>query len=152
MSKIEMKAMEQRQRCWDVLLAASLAHRLPLSLSELAVLVPWSGETDPYMVVRECESFLTTEGETVKVSHKSATDYLKNHQSTLCNGAVQGHTDIVGRSITAMSLLKRDIYGLRHWGFKSKDTRPPKQDSLASIWYSCVFWLQYRISSTGLRI
>jgi hypothetical protein len=32
MSKIEMKAMEQRQRCWDVLLAVSLALRLPLSL------------------------------------------------------------------------------------------------------------------------
>jgi hypothetical protein len=133
--------------CWLSLLR--IAFR---SLSELAVLVPWSGETDPYMVVRECESFLTTEWETVNVSHKSATDYLRNDQSTLCSGAVQRHTDIVRRSITAMSLLKRDIYGLRQWGSKSKDTRPPKQDPLAPIRYTCVFWLQHRISSTGLRV
>jgi hypothetical protein len=43
-----------------------------------------------------------------------------------------------------MSLrLERDIYGLRYYGLKSKDIIPPKQDPLAPIQYSCVFWLDH---------
>jgi hypothetical protein len=69
MTRIEKEETKYRQHCWDILMAASLAYR-PLSLSELAVLVPWSAKSDPYTIAKKCDSFLTTKEETVNLSHK----------------------------------------------------------------------------------
>jgi hypothetical protein len=149
MDRIEKMEMEEQQYCCDVLMAASLAYRLPLSLSELSALVPWSAETDPYTYVQECHSFLTIETdavhnvETVSVIHKSAKDYLENHQDRLRRGTVQGHADIVKHSIDAMLSSTNDIFDLERWGHKSKDITPLESDRVAPIQYSCVFWLDH---------
>lgn len=154
MTRIVEGNAERRQHCMDVLLGTSLAYR-PLSLSELAVLVPWSAMAPPKkkveiirVVQKECASFLTQTKETVNLVHKSAKEYLvhylEEHQSDLGGGAAQKHADIVRRSIDAMSkTLKTDVYDLGHWDISSKDIKPPGQDPLAPIQYACVFWLDH---------
>jgi hypothetical protein len=99
------------------------------------------------------QQFLTTEKDTVYLIHQSAKEHLEkdlenlneNQKSNLQpGGTVQGHVDITERSIGAMrSIIKRDIYGLRHWGIKSEDIAPPDPDPLAHIQSSCVFWLDH---------
>jgi hypothetical protein len=143
MTRIENEK-KHPQHCKDVLVATFLAYR-PLSLSELAVLIPWSKETDPYMIVEECESFLTIREETVSLIHKSAKDYLEaNYTSRLQQGGpIQGHIDISKRSIDAMSKLRKNIYTLPHLGSESKDITVPSPDPLEGLQYSCVYWVQH---------
>jgi hypothetical protein len=132
------------QHCRDVLVATSLAYR-PLTLSELAVLVPLSEETDLYTIVDECDSFLTIreETETVSLIHKSAKDYLINYQSKLQGGVAQGHADISNRSISAMSKLRKNIYALPHLSSKSAEITVPRPDPLEGLQYSCVYWARH---------
>jgi hypothetical protein len=137
MTRIEKGSKDNRQRCKNVLVATVLALQL-LSLSELEVLagLPLGSSRT---IVKKCGSFLTTKGGKVSLIHQSAKDYLENHQSRLQGWAIQGHTDIIKRSIGAMSTL----YDLRRCGFESKDVTPLEQDSLAPIQYSCIFWLDH---------
>lgn len=143
-TRIEKVRMKYQQYCWDFLMVISLARRLPLSLSELAPLVPLSPGTVPRLIIKECGSFLTIEEELVNVTHKSAKDYLENERLRLCGKAIiQGHADIVRCSIDAMSTLTKNIYHLEHQGIESKDITPPELDPLAPIQYFCVFWLDH---------
>ena len=138
--------------CKQVLAVTAFARR-SLSLLELGVLAGLPPGMAPGTIVRKCGSFLITKEETVTLIHKSAKDYLENHQSTLPGGAFQAHEDIIIRSINSMSTLKRssseelvlqrDIYDLANWGIMSKDIIPPALDPLAPIQYSCVFWLDH---------
>jgi hypothetical protein len=145
MDRIENAETKHLQHCKDVLVATSLAYR-PLSLSELAVLVPWSEEIDPCTIIEECESLLTIREETVSLIHKSAKDYLEaNYTSRLQHGgAVQGHSDISRRSIIAMSKLrKKNIYDLPHPSSELADIMIPTPDPLEGLRYSCVYWVQH---------
>jgi NACHT domain len=138
-----LEKTEYPKYCKDILVAASLTYR-PLSLSELAVLFPWSDETDPYTIVEEFESFLTITEETVSLNHKSAKDYMIEYQSKLQGGIFQGHADISRRSIDAMSKgLKKNIYPLPNVGLTMEDITAPSTDPLEGLQYSCVYWVQH---------
>ncbi|KAK5989962.1 Vegetative incompatibility protein HET-E-1 [Cladobotryum mycophilum] len=129
----------------DVLVATSLAYR-PLSLPELSVLAGLSTDVDVKIIVEECGSFLTISGETVYLIHQSAKDYLSaNHGTKLQQGGVaQGHDYIYRRSIEGLSkVLRKNIYNLSDFGPVSKDLRPPNPNPLASIQYSCIFWIDH---------
>jgi hypothetical protein len=149
MTRIEDQNEANQRRCKDALIASTLAY-LPLSLSELEVLAALPPGS-PQKIVKKCGSFLTTNKGMVSRIHQSAKDYLRedlkrmdlNHKSRLqMGGAAQGHAGIAKRSIDAMSKqLKKNIYGLRHYGFELKDIIPPDPDPLAPVRYSCVFWL-----------
>lgn len=147
MKIIEAEETEHLQRCRDVLVATFLAYR-PLSLDELAGLVPWSADTDPFTIVQKCRSFLTITEETVNPIHQSAKDYLKkNFDSIQLGGLAQGHTDIAKRSIDTMSsILRQNMYNL-DFGFKLM--APPDSDPLIPIRYSCVFWADHLCSMNG---
>jgi N-terminal domain of NWD NACHT-NTPase/NACHT domain len=151
---IIIKNMEtkHRQQCRDVLEVISLAYR-PLSLSELAVLVPWSEEIDPGTIVEECDSFLTIRKEMVSPNHKSVKDYMMNHLSKLQGGVAQRHADISRCSIDVMlQRLKKNIYNLPHVGFNSEDITIPSPDPLEGLRYCCVYWVQHlQKSSPQLR-
>jgi hypothetical protein len=148
-ARIENVEVITPQDCKKVLVAISLAYR-PLILSELAVLSGLPPEITQ-TAVEESGSFLTTTEETVSLIHQSAKEYLekdlkKNDESRLLQPGwiARGHADITERSIDAMSaILKRDIYGLQHYGLESEDRRPPEQNPLAPVQYSCVFWLDH---------
>lgn len=142
MSILEREEREYLNHCQDVLVTVSHTHRA-LSLTELTALVPWSDDTDPSMIVEKCRSFITETGETILVNHKSAKDYLVGIMSRLRGGAIQGHAEIATLSIEAMKLrLKRNIYGLRY-ASNPVDILPPDPDPLASVAYSCEFWMDH---------
>ncbi|KAL5344303.1 hypothetical protein ACLOAV_010732 [Pseudogymnoascus australis] len=142
MTRIEKVEMINPQDCKKVLVAISLAYR-PLTLSELAELTRLPSEMTQ-TVVEECGSYLIIRKETVSPIHKSAKDYLMNHQSRLQGGNIQGHVDITRRLIHTMSQrLKRNICSTRHYGPESKDITAPNLDPLAPIRYSCVFLLDH---------
>jgi hypothetical protein len=152
MTRIEKGLRSDPKYCKEVLAATAFARR-PLSLPELGVLADLPPNMAPQTIVMKCGSFLTTKEETVKLIYKSAKDYLEEYQSTLRGGAFQAHADIIKRSINSMStlkrnsseelILKRNIYDLSHWGFKSKAIISPDPDPLAPMQYSCVFWLDH---------
>ncbi|KAL5344830.1 hypothetical protein ACLOAV_010227 [Pseudogymnoascus australis] len=143
MIRIEDGNEQNRQRCKNVLVASSLALR-PLSLSELAVLAGLLPKMNTETIVKKCGSFLIIRKEMVYPIHKSAKDYLMDHQSRLQGGTIQGHVDITRRSIDTMSQrLKRNIYSTQHYGPESKDKTAPNPDPLAPIRYSCVFLLDH---------
>jgi hypothetical protein len=98
--------------------------------------------------VQLCGSFLAVREETVYLIHQSAKDYLdKNFEDRLeLSGTAQGHADIGRQSINAMSRhLKQNIYSLDN-DFKPENMRPPQPDPLASIRYSCIFWVDHLIA------
>jgi hypothetical protein len=144
MTRIESAKTKHPQHCKDVLEAIFLAYR-PLSLSELAVLVPWSEETDPQTIVGECESFLSIREETVSLIHKSAKDYLEaNYTSRLQHGGtIQGHANIARRSIDVMSKLRKNIYALAQPGSILNDITVPIPDPLEGLRYCCIYWIQH---------
>jgi hypothetical protein len=102
-------------------------------------------ETVPATIVRKCGSFLVVQDETVYLIHQSAKDYFQeNYESRLRpTGMSQGHEDLAMRSIQALSSdLRQNMYNL-DYGFKPENISPPDPDPLASIRYSCVFWVDH---------
>lgn len=143
MDKIEKGMRKDCEYCKNVLVAATLAFR-PLALSELRVLAQLPGNSTA-TIIQKCGSFLTVQDETVYLIHQSANDYLQeNYESKLrVTGMSQGHEDIALYSIKAMSLdLRQNMYNL-DYGLKPENMRPPNPDLLASIRYSCVFWVDH---------
>jgi hypothetical protein len=145
MRRIEENDLESRQHCFDLLMVSSLAYCLPLSLSELNALIPWSDKKDPYKYLLKCDSFLTIEHdqETVDMIHKSAKDYLVKHHDKLRGGTVQGHADIARHSICMMSSPENDIFCLKRWVTNSTPMAPLEGSRLVPIKYPCVFWLDH---------
>ncbi|KAM0520629.1 hypothetical protein ACHAPE_003026 [Trichoderma viride] len=143
MHKIERGLRKDCEYCKNVLVAATLAFR-PLTLSELRVLAQLP-DTVPATIVRKCGSFLVVQDETVYLIHQSAKDYFQEiYESRLRpTGMSQGHEDLAMCSIQAMSSdLRRNMYNL-DYGFKPENISPPDPDPLASIRYSCVFWVDH---------
>ncbi|KAH7111543.1 NACHT domain-containing protein [Dactylonectria macrodidyma] len=150
--------------CKEILALASVVYR-PITLEELKVLVE-SLEEDDYgdlpKIIGSCGSFLTLREGFVYFVHQSAKDYLLNkasHQILPFSSTYQ-HQTIFSRSLGAMSdILRRDIYSLGTPGFSIDKVLPPDPDPLASIRYSCVYWvdhfedwkLQAKISDNGLQ-
>ena len=142
MTRIEN--MSDPEHCRDVLVATSLAYR-PLSIPELTVLSGLPANVDLPTIVEECCSFLKITDGTVHLIHQSAKDYLdQNHESKLQQRATQGHTDLSRRSIFALSTtLRKNIYDLPDPGFNPQNLSPLNDDPLASVRYSCVFWVDH---------
>lgn len=58
------------------------------------------------------------------------------------------HRQIFSRSVEAMSqTLKRDIYKLHDPGVYIKDVNPPIPNPLATIRYSCLYWVHHLVDS-----
>ncbi len=147
MARVDEEKEWNRQRCKNVLAATFLAYRPP-SLSELVVVAGLPAKINPRTIVDRCGSFLTIKDETVYLIHQSAKDYLGDNYTTKLQplGVVQGHAEIVRRSIDAMSsMLRRNMYNL-DLGFKPENMTPPDPDPLAPIRYSCVFWADHLCS------
>lgn len=80
--------------CKDVLVLTSYACR-PISTAEVALLMPWSHNTNLDEVIEDCSAFLTESNGFIKLNHKSAGDYLNVVRSSrLQGGNIQGNEDI----------------------------------------------------------
>ncbi|KAK4103749.1 hypothetical protein N658DRAFT_484613 [Parathielavia hyrcaniae] len=147
--------------CQHVLLVATLAYR-PLQLLELGVVAGLpdaisSNAENIRKIINKSGSFLTVSDETVSFVHQSAKDYLVSNASTIFpSGLAVGHCDIFQRSLDAMTRpysgrtsLQRDIYGLSHPGTLIDNVQVPNPDPLASIRYSCEFWVDHLCFANG---
>ncbi|PNP53257.1 hypothetical protein FNYG_15766 [Fusarium nygamai] len=134
--------------CREVLAIASVVYR-PITLDELKVLVESLEDFDWYEleeIIRACGSFLTLREGVIYFVHQSAKDFLLNKafDQILPSGAADQHHAIFSRSLEALSeTLERDVYELGVPGFPIDQVSPPEPDPLASIRYSCVFWVDH---------
>jgi hypothetical protein len=101
-------------------------------------------------IVAKCGSFLTVRDDQIYLVHQSAKDYLSDQASALlfpC-GAAMTHHDISNRSLKLLSdKLRRDVYGLRAPGFPIDQVSVPDPDPLATVRYSCVYWVDHLFDS-----
>ncbi|CAG8089703.1 unnamed protein product [Penicillium salamii] len=156
MEKINSEGQQTAQFCKNVLVATCLANR-PLSADELGVCAGLPIQVPASEIVVKCGSFLRTRenDHTVYPLHQSVRDYLETSYMAgyLKDGPSQGHLEIFQRSIEKMSsILRVNMYGLP-FDTLSEDVEPPSEDCLASIRYSCVYWVDHlcAIGSQSLR-
>ncbi|KAK4170971.1 hypothetical protein QBC36DRAFT_250422 [Triangularia setosa] len=164
---------EDAELCKQIL-AVAAAVRRPISLDELASLIeiPDGFSDDPESlekIVKLCGSFLIIRERTVYFVHQSAKDFLLGKASDKAsNKASQeafklifpaGIEDvsyiIFWRSLNIMSeKLRRDMYCLNAPGFLIDNIRAPDPDPLATVRYSCIYWIDHLrdlVSSTSSK-
>ncbi|KEY75048.1 hypothetical protein S7711_09655 [Stachybotrys chartarum IBT 7711] len=134
--------------CRHILSTVAAAYR-PLRLEELGQLsgLPSSIQksTDHISKITSmCGSFLTIRDNVVYIIHQSAKDFLFSSPFLFPSGITHQHHALFSRSLGALSeTLRRDIYNLSVPGFLIDQVSPPDPDPLASIRYSCVFWVDH---------
>ncbi|WPJ60807.1 hypothetical protein SMAC4_13298 [Sordaria macrospora] len=167
MKQIIISLLRDSGLCKDILAVTAIVHR-PISLHELATLIklPNNIRNNPEFleaIIGLCGSFLTLRDQTVYFVHQSAKDFLLGNASDKAgNQALEtfkwifpsGKEDvnytIFSRSLDAMSTtLRRDIYGLRAPGFPSDKVQVPDPDPLATVRYSCVYWVDHLCDSVS---
>ncbi|KAK0720354.1 hypothetical protein B0H67DRAFT_599864 [Lasiosphaeris hirsuta] len=148
--------------CRQILSVAIVAYR-PLHLAEIGALsglpeqITKSTE-NVRKIVAKCRSFLTVRDDRIYLVHQSAKDYLSDRASTLLfpHGVAMAHRNILDRSMKLLSKkLQYDIYGLYEPGFPIDQVHTPDPDPLATVRYSCVYWVNHlfdSISSTNTNL
>ncbi|KAN0086965.1 hypothetical protein V8E54_000653 [Elaphomyces granulatus] len=146
MKHIQQLQSRYSRRCLRVLSAATLAYQ-PLHLREIHVvagLVTVRSLEDVERIINMCGSFLTIRDNHVYFIHQSAKDYLTTNAPAIIfpAGHERIHYEMFSWSLDALSkTLRRNIYNLQDPGGMVKDV--PDPDPLASIRYSCVFWVDH---------
>ncbi|KAF3402610.1 hypothetical protein DPV78_003938 [Talaromyces pinophilus] len=134
--------------CKEILAIVSIVYR-PITLEELKSLVQSLEEFDSddlEKVVALCGSFLTIKNGVVLFVHQSAKDYLLDEavDEIFPSGIAHQHHVVFSRSLDVISRsLRRDIYDLRKPGVLIEEVVTPDPDPLASVRYSCVFWVDH---------
>ncbi|KXH31971.1 hypothetical protein CSIM01_02523 [Colletotrichum simmondsii] len=139
--------------CKDVLAVTSILERSVTSL-ELCSIMGLSQHFDGKVetlqdAVRCCGSFLSLRDGTIYFVHQSARDFLLDKKedifANLFPAGVEGmHWAVCLRSLGAISkVIRRNIYELEDVGIAQKDIIMPKPNPLASIAYSCAFWMKH---------
>ncbi|PQE26677.1 hypothetical protein CJF30_00011108 [Rutstroemia sp. NJR-2017a BBW] len=138
---------EYAELCKNILAVVSAVYR-PVTLDELVAFVDMpDGVAGDYEALSEiislCGSFLTLRERTVSFVHQSAKDFLigkASKDSTIENV----HSSIFSRSLQALSCtLRRDVYSLRAPGISIDQVKPPVPDPLATVRYSCLYWVDH---------
>ena len=136
--------------CKQILAFVAIVYR-PITLNELTSFAKLpNGAPDDLKswteVIGLCGSFLTIRDGTVYFVHQSAKDFLlkKASDEIFPSGLEKVHYAIFSRSLEVMSMtLRRDIYSLGAPGFSIDNVKPPNPDPLATVRYSCVFWVDH---------
>ncbi|WPJ66240.1 hypothetical protein SMAC4_12890 [Sordaria macrospora] len=167
----DMSQFHESGYCKHILAVVAIVRR-PISLQELTSLAELPNTICNDLeslkdIIGLCGSFLTLRDQTVYFVHQSAQDFLlsnvsdkagnRNSQETFDWIFPKGKEDmnytIFSRSLNAMSTtLRRDIYGLSAPGFPRDKVEVPDPDPLATVRYSCVYWVDHLcdlISSTN---
>ncbi|KAL2146102.1 hypothetical protein VTI28DRAFT_5195 [Corynascus sepedonium] len=136
--------------CWRILSTATVAYR-PLYLVEAGALSGLPEEVlksveNVKSIAAKCGSFLTIQDDQLYLIHQSIKEYLSKRASNLlfpC-GVRMAHHDILIRSLQLMSgNLRRDIYDLGAPGFPIEKVRTPDSGLLATMQYSCIYWVDH---------
>ncbi|KAF6527753.1 hypothetical protein HZS61_008055 [Fusarium oxysporum f. sp. conglutinans] len=134
--------------CKQILAIASVVYS-PVTLKELISLVESLEEFDQdelKEIIGSCGSFLTLQKGVIYFVHQSAKEYLLDKASNqiVPSGTAYQHHTIFSRSLLVMSRsLRRDMYDLHHPGTSIDDIRQPEPNPLASVRYSCLYWVDH---------
>lgn len=134
--------------CREILALVLVVYR-PVTLNELKGLVRSVKDLDQneiHRIVASCGSFLTLREGVVYFIHQSAKDFLleKAANKILNSGIKDQHFIIFTDSLNLFgNTLRRDIYDLRNPGFPVSKVETPSPDPLASMRYSCVYWVDH---------
>ncbi|KAK4652678.1 HNWD NOD-like receptor pc3 [Podospora pseudocomata] len=136
--------------CRRILSVVTVAYR-PLHLDEIGGLSGLPEQIaktteNVHKIVAKCGSFLTVRDNQIYLVHQSAKDYLSDKASPLLfpSGVAMTHHHISDRSLKLLSdKLQRDVYGLCAPGFSIDHVRVPDPDPLATVRYSCVYWVDH---------
>jgi hypothetical protein len=148
--------------CRRILSTATIAYR-PLHLAEIGALsglpeqITKSTENVKRTVAR-CGSFLAVRDNQIYLIHQSAKDFLLDRDAEQAppapfnwvspRGMEDVHYIIFSKSLNTMStVLQRDMYGLKAPGFPIDKVQTPYSDPLATVRYSCVFWVNHLCDS-----
>ncbi|KAK8905635.1 hypothetical protein QC760_005557 [Botrytis cinerea] len=141
---------EDAELCISILAVVSAVYR-PVTLDELVALVDMpDGVASDYEALSEiigsCGSFLTLRERTIFFVHQSAKDFLikKASKDIFLPTKENVHSRIFSRSLQVMlPILRRDIYNLRAPGISIDQIKPPVPDPLATVRYSCLYWVDH---------
>ncbi|KAI5861008.1 WD40-repeat-containing domain protein [Durotheca rogersii] len=134
--------------CNEILAVTSVVYR-PLTLDELIAFI---GDLQRFdrdeveEIIESCGSFLTLRDGIVSFVHQSAKDYLIENvrDQVLPFGIEHQHSEVFSRSLKLLSgTLKRDVYGLWRPGCLIDEVSIPDPDPLATVRYSCIFWVDH---------
>ena len=136
--------------CKRVLALIAIVYR-PITLEELTSLIKMHEYmADDLESLREiiglCGSFLTIRQNTIYFVHQSAKDFLvtKSFDDIFPSGEEEVHYEIFSRSLQVLSkTLRRDMYSLGALGYPAEQVRLPDPDPLASLRYSCIYWIDH---------
>nr|CEG04908.1 unnamed protein product [Fusarium clavum] len=142
--------------CKQILATASVVYR-PVTLKEPASLIESLQEFDDDLdeIIGSCGSFLTLKEGVVSFVHQSAKDFLlkQSFEQILPAGIAHQHHVIFSRSLDILSrTLKRDMYRLQVPGFPIDQISRPDPDPLASVQYSCIYWVDHLCDSNSVQI
>ncbi|KAK3348796.1 beta transducin-like protein HET-E2C [Lasiosphaeria hispida] len=149
---------EDADLCKQILAVTTLVRR-PIGLRELTTLVEILDDLSDDLesleeIIKVCGSFLTLREQIVYFVHQSAKDFLLGKATHRASGnafnwvfplGVEDVNHIIfSRSLNAMStVLRRDIYSLEAPGFPIDEVQTPPSEPLATVRYSCVFWVDH---------
>ena len=141
---------DDAEACKHMLSFVTIVYR-PITLDELTCFVEHAGIASDDLgsweeIVGLCGSFLTIREGTVYFVHQSVKDFLLNKASAelFPYGMEEVHHAIFSTSVEAMSrTLRRDIYDLGSPGFPIDEVKRPEPDPLATIRYSCIYWVDH---------
>ncbi|PKK48900.1 hypothetical protein CI102_6562 [Trichoderma harzianum] len=150
-SQIRHQRRGNAKFCWKILSTIFTAY-YPLNLGELGILAGLPNEISEHFerikqLVTMCGSFLTIREGTIYFIHQSAKDFLSTE--AFQSDAAQRHADIFEQSITAISTLPQNVYGLPDFGFRSEHTWAPEPNPLAPMRYSCFCWIGHFCDAYG---
>ncbi|KAK0710685.1 beta transducin-like protein HET-E4s [Lasiosphaeris hirsuta] len=147
---------EDADLCKQILAITTIVHR-PISLWELTALAEMPDDIADDLkslqeIIQVCGSFLTLREQIVYFVHQSAKDFLlgkATHQASrdafnwvFPLGMEDVNHIIFSKSLNAMStVLRRDMYDLEAPGSPIDEVQTPESDPLATVRYSCVFWV-----------
>lgn len=149
MARVRQLKKRDAEICYQLLSTVAVTYR-PLYLAEIGSMCgppqqsPMSAKSTR-TIVAMCGSFLTILDDQVYLVHQSAKDYLSSTmQGTVLPLPNKVHEDIFSRSLKLMHrTLKRDMYHLVQPGVSIDSVRVPDPDPLATVRYSCVYWIDH---------
>jgi hypothetical protein len=145
----QINSSDDADLCKQMLASIAVAYR-PLKMQELACLVELENLAYDLESLRDiiglCGSFLTIQDGVVYLVHQSAKDYLivRVSNEIFPSGREDTHYTMFFRSLRLMSsTLRRDMYNLGALGYPIEWVESPERDPLATVCYSCVYWVDH---------
>ncbi|KAF1833831.1 hypothetical protein BDW02DRAFT_648127, partial [Decorospora gaudefroyi] len=153
MKQIQRLSARNVDICQSLLCTTAVAYR-PLYLAKIGSLCRSTNRATMVAetvrkIVAMCGSFLTVRDEQVYLVHQSAKDYLSDKmRATVLPSQSEIHHTLFAQSIKQLSsILKRNMYDLVEPGFSIDEIGVPDSHPLASVRYSCVYWVDHLYES-----